>query len=406
MRSINFIRLNIVCAVLIYSACGLEYPLKTYEIILKSDGKESSNAIISTSYDLVCSTVFGGSINYTQNSIVVSGTSGSIQILQNLTCTLSIASFFDGSTTYTPTSSALVITISAAGVVSSSGSLSSPPQYNNGSGTNLYLFLTASTSSSLTFKYAYDPVLQTASIVSSCISSTCPSKPALSSIAASFNSSSINAGRFIWFSNNFTVSGINTALTTNIFISDATVTFTSGSTYTINFPDGVITLSPAASCGTTTFSQSTWQTIFPTSFVTSNNIFGQGVSMPVGTTLPGSISPVSYQARFYADQPGVSITWQWGAAVYDSNMNNYSTLGVKSAKQNDCTYNSADMPGTPENKKTSIKRGATGNGTSQYTGAQSSTATLSPSNCIPVCQGNFVRCPLVCQSAPIYFTKY
>lgn len=245
--------------------------------------------------------------------------------------------------------------------------------------------------------------MATASVVSPCTSGTCSSKPAYSSSATSFNSTIITASNYIWFTNSFSLSGLNTNVTTNIFITDATATFTSGSVYTVNFPDAVITFSPSLACGTTTYSQNMWQTTFPTLFPGGDTIFGQGVAMPVSTSLPGSISPVTYQARFYSDQPGVTVNWVWGAAVYSTNMTNYTSLGVKSGMQSDCTDNSNNPPGTPESKKSSLVKGATGNGGMQYTGHQTGTTSVSADNCIPVCSGTNVRCPLVCQAPPLTF---
>lgn len=405
------LRLFILCwFTLIVGGCSLfDSSLKTYSVSLFSrDSGDSINASISTTYNIACSSVFGGSTNFTQNGVVVSGTSGSLQILQNLNCTITIASFFDGTDTYTPTSSSLVITVTSGGAISSSGSLSSPPQYKNGSGSNLYLFLVSSSSSTLNFEYAYDPSVQSSSVVNPCVSSYCSAKPSMSSQSTSFNSTSISSGRYIWFSVSITLSGVDSSVKTNIYLTDATATFTSGSTYTVNVPDGIISITPTGTCSSTTFSQSTWQTSIPASLISSNTIFAQAVAMPVTTSLPGSITPVTYQARFYVDQPGVTVRWQWGAAVYTTNMTGYSTLGVKSAtsSNSDCTYTNSDAAGTPETKKASLTRGATGNGSSQYTGSQTSLANATTSNCTPICSGTNVRCPTVCQAPPITLVGY
>ena len=405
------LRLFILCwFTLMVSGCGLlDSSLKTYSVSLfSSDSGDSIHASISTTYNIACSSVFGGSTNFTQNGVVVSGTSGSLQILQNLNCTITIASFFDGTDTYTPTGSSLVITVTSGGAISSSGSLSSPPQYSNGSGSNLYLFLVSSSSSTLNFEYAYDPSVQSSSVVNPCVSSYCSAKPSMSSQSTSFNSTSISSGRYIWFSVRITLSGVNSSVTTNIYLTDATATFTSGSTYTVNVPDGIISITPTGTCSSTTFSQNTWQTSIPASLISSNTIFAQAVAMPVTTSLPGSITPVTYQARFYVDQPGVAVQWQWGAAVYTTNMTGYSTLGVKSAtsSNSDCTYTNSDAAGTPETKKASLTRGATGNGSSQYTGSQTSLANATTSNCTPICSGTNVRCPTVCQAPPITLVGY
>ena len=396
-------------AAMFFTSCGKEDARagdeKTYAVFLRSsDFVDAASTSISTTYNITCNSVFGGSTNFTQNSVVVTGTSGSIQILANLTCTLTLASFFDGTYTYTPSSSSLVITITASGSVSSSGSLTSPPQYNNGSGSNLYLFLTNSTSTSLTFEYTYDPSQQSDTVVNPCQSSYCSSKPSFSSESQSFNSTAISAGNDLWFAMLIAITGINTSITTNIWITDATVTFTSGTTYTVSVPDSVVTLNPNLNCGTTTFSQNMWQTTFPTTWPANTFIFGQVAAMPVATNLPGSIAGVTWQAHFYSDQPNVSVDWKWGAAVYTTNLTNYSGLSIKSGGNSDCTYNNTDDPGTPENDKSDLIAGGTGTGGSQYTGRHTSGTTITADNCIPVCSGTDVRCPLVCQAPPITLT--
>lgn len=130
-----------------------------YEIHLKN---KSTKILASPSmtFNISCTQVFGGLGTFTQNSIVITGTSGSIQILNNTNCSLTIQTFFDGTTSYSPNPTALVISITSGGVISSSGTIAAPPVYKNSLNANLYLYLTASTSSSLSFEYTYDPVAQ------------------------------------------------------------------------------------------------------------------------------------------------------------------------------------------------------------------------------------------------------
>lgn len=134
----------------------------TYQIFLSSD--ETTLANPSITFNLSCTQVFGGSGTFTQNGIVVTGPTGSIQVLSNTACTLTAQSFSDGTNTYTPNPTSLVISISAAGTVTSSGTLTNPPNYLNLS-TKVYLYMTAGSISSITFKYIFDPVVQTVTYV-------------------------------------------------------------------------------------------------------------------------------------------------------------------------------------------------------------------------------------------------
>jgi hypothetical protein len=418
MRSLPNIRTIKLCSpylmlmIFLIKGCGEPIPnasqFKTYAVTLtlKPNDPPESAASISTTYNLSCSSVFGGTTSFTENSIVVAGTPGSIQILANLSCTLTIASFFDGTSTYTPVGSALAITISATGQVSSSGSLTNPPAYTNGSGADLYLFLASSTSTSLSFEYAYDPSALSTTFVSSgvtCTTGNCSSSASTRSLQSDFTANTIPSGTYIWFNSAFTVTGINALATTNIFLTNASVSFTSTTTYNVPIPDAIITFSPTAICGSTTFAYNTWQTTVPTTgAIISGSIFLSGAAMAVTTVLPGSIKRVTFKGQFYSDQAGVTISWHWAAAVYSTNMSNLSSLGVKSAAVNDCTYINLDNPGTPENEKGSLAVGGTGSGGTNYTGTYSVTDVIAAMNCTPACTTTgYDRCPLICAQAPV-----
>lgn len=127
--------------------------------------EDTTLAAPSITFDLSCTQVFGGSGTYTQNSIVIAGNTGVVQVLSLKDCTLTLQSFSDGTYNYTPNPTPLVITINALGVVSSSETLNNPPSYINNQNTKLYLFLSGSTLNSLTFKFVYDPVPQTVTYI-------------------------------------------------------------------------------------------------------------------------------------------------------------------------------------------------------------------------------------------------
>lgn len=93
--------------------------------------------------------------------------------------------------------------------------------------------------------------------------------------------------------------------------------------------------------------------------------------MPSGG-LPGGINPVSWTASFCSDNTSAALVWKWAAAVYNSFSSNYTALGVKPVDVPTTQYNNSDPAGSPENYKTHVVAGATGNGKS-YVGGYSGT---------------------------------
>ena len=49
--------------------------------------------------------------------------------------------------------------------------------------------------------------------------------------------------------------------------------------------------------------------------------------VPTGEN-PKASNPVTWTGEFFANQTGISIGWQWAAAVYTSFSTNYNSLGV------------------------------------------------------------------------------
>jgi hypothetical protein len=83
----------------------------------------------------------------------------------------------------------------------------------------------------------------------------------------------------------------------------------------------------------------------------------------VPTNFPGGIKPVTWSGNLSADTPGLTISWQWGAAVYTSFNGdpNYNLDGVKPVDDAKASiYKNADHAGTPENEKKFVIGGATG----------------------------------------------
>jgi HYR domain len=199
------------------------------------------------------------------------------------------------------------------------------------------------------------------------------------SISANFNGTPIASGDYIWFSNVLKASGIPAA-GANIYLTSSTITFTAnGVTSHLAVPNAIVTFSPQATTASTTFANGVWHTTVPVSGI-SWNIFISGLPYHLSTSLPGAIKNVTWTGTFGTDTKGVSLQWQWAAAVYDQFSTNESSLGVKPVDDShaDPTYPNSDRPGTPEVFKSYVIGGATGGGGSNYTGGYSGTNQVTP----------------------------
>jgi hypothetical protein len=194
-------------------------------------------------------------------------------------------------------------------------------------------------------------------------------------ITSSFNSTSIPAGRFIWF-NSAIVRGSLTGITgTVIFnITNSVITFTANSQqYTLNVPNSRIRFDSTVTNATTSFVNNAWETVVPRTF--TDYVFMGGLSYQVPANLPGSITNVRWSATITINKAGARPTWKWAAAVYTS-FAAHSGLNIKpknGSTQN--PYPNNDLAGTPENFKTSLVSGAKGSGGTNYTGSYSVTST-------------------------------
>lgn len=211
------------------------------------------------------------------------------------------------------------------------------------------------------------------------------------SASTAFNATALAAGNTVWFVSRLKVSGLGSAVTT-IYARQASIAFTvNGTPYTISVPDARIIFDPAASTTTTSYDTTAqrWVTrVSPGN--NGKNVFAGGVAfaIPVGG-LPGALNPVTWTAALTVDQPGVTFTWNWAAAVYTSFSTNYNAVGVKpvdGSAQN--PYNNNDQAGAPENYKSSVTGGATGNGGTNYTGSWTSNLNVTPCQVYQI--GDFV----------------
>jgi hypothetical protein len=201
----------------------------------------------------------------------------------------------------------------------------------------------------------------------------------LSSITSNFNGTAIPSGDTIWFSSVLKASGLGSGPVT-VHVTDQVIAFQAGGTnYSLNVPDTTITFSPTTSTGATFFDagQNAWVSNLPSTF--SGNAFLGGYAFQVATALPGGINPVTWQGNFATDTAGVTLKWQWAAAVYTGFGTDYNTFDVKPLDSSSATvYHNSDHAGTPEAFKSFLVGGARGGGGSNFTGSYSATAAVIP----------------------------
>ena len=204
-----------------------------------------------------------------------------------------------------------------------------------------------------------------------------------STITGNFNGTAINQGDYIWFTGVLTVKGLGSSPTT-LYVSHASITFTANNTtYTVHVPSSAITFSSATTEATTDYVQlhplflgKGWNTQIQWSGLAGKDLM-TAVEFKVPTSgLPGGIKDVAFTATFSSFATGLTVNWQWAAAVYTSFDTDYNALGVKPVDDNKATeYKNSDHAGSPENFKSFVTGGASGGGGSNYTGSYSATGS-------------------------------
>jgi hypothetical protein len=119
-----------------------------------------------------------------------------------------------------------------------------------------------------------------------------------------------------------------------------------------------------------------WDTQLQSSGLAGNDLMtAVEFKVPSGG-LPGGIKDVSFTATFSSYATGLTVNWQWAAAVYTSFDTDYNAVGVKPVDDNKASeYKNSDHAGTPENFKSFVTGGAAGGGGSNYTGSYSATGS-------------------------------
>jgi hypothetical protein len=203
-------------------------------------------------------------------------------------------------------------------------------------------------------------------------------------LQSNFNGTPIAAGSSVWFNSVLKVNGLGSKPVT-IRMVDSTIDFTAnGSNVHLNVPNAAITFSPTVTAATTTFdaTTNTWITTVPMKL--GGNTFLAGLDFPVMNNLAGGIKPVTWQGQFQTDTSGVTVNWQWAAAVYTQFSTDSTALAVKPVDDNQASaYQNSDHAGTPENYRSLVTGGACGGGGSNFTGSYSGTAQVQPTVVLP-----------------------
>jgi hypothetical protein len=193
----------------------------------------------------------------------------------------------------------------------------------------------------------------------------------------------IASNSYIWFdavANN--VQGLpSNGAQVKLYLTNSSISFTAnGKAYVVPVPNAVVTFNSSTALGTT-FGTTTnrWSTSVPKSSLTGNT-FVTGVAFQLPNNFPAGIQNVAWSASYSTDTPGITLQWQWGAAVYSNFSTTYSTttnanvLGVNAEDG----APGPDPAGSPENYKASVVFGATGGGGTNYTGYFSAAAGVVP----------------------------
>ncbi len=199
--------------------------------------------------------------------------------------------------------------------------------------------------------------------------------PTVSMITSNFDGTAIPGGDSIWFSSVGKVSGVSLSPVT-LHITNQTISFNGT---TLNLPDTTVVLTPGAISAGVTFGPGGWSVSAPGKV--SGNVFlgGMGYQVPASGIPGGSVKSITWTGDFATDTPGISVNWQWAAAVFKTFSADETALGVKAVDANNLdVYRNSDHAGTPENFKSFVTGGARGGGGSNFTGSYSATVAVQP----------------------------
>lgn len=181
-------------------------------------------------------------------------------------------------------------------------------------------------------------------------------------------------GGDIWFSATLRARGVHAG--TYLQFQGGYIQFAAnGNTYILHVPNALITFSPSVRCASTSYHAltDTWETTVP--WNESGEIFLSALAFPVPASgFSGSIGAAKWSESFASNTPGVTVQWQWSAAVFRRFSAGYNSLGVKATQQSACPYPNDDHAGTPEEFAGAAIGGAR-RGAAQTAGAWSESVT-------------------------------
>jgi hypothetical protein len=196
------------------------------------------------------------------------------------------------------------------------------------------------------------------------------------SIDATFNGTDLtgtgtNPG--VWFNANFKVSDGEMLPGSIVRLRNSVVTI-NGTPYAV--PDAIIRFAEV-DCATTGFQNGIWITRVPVDG--DDEIFLSGVYLGFPDGLEGG-AEVTWSGMIGTDQPGVCLSWKWGAAAYTGFPEDYNEAQIKPTHHDACEYNTSHHAGTPENPdvQANVTGGARGGGGSNWTGSWSGTSEVCP----------------------------
>jgi hypothetical protein len=203
-------------------------------------------------------------------------------------------------------------------------------------------------------------------------------------ISSNFNGTAIAPNSTVWFTSVVKVSGVGPSGAT-VHMDHSVVDYTvKGVTKEVAVPDATLTFDPTATTATTKFDagSNSWTTTVPLGVGGNAFLDAFGLNLPGG--LPGGANPVTWKGTFETDTAGVSVNWQFGAAVYTQFSTDYNALNVKPVDSNNLSaYKNSDHAGTPEAFKSFVTGGARGGGGSNWTGSYSATVSIQPTVGLP-----------------------
>ncbi|MEI9808752.1 MAG: DUF4082 domain-containing protein [Bacteroidota bacterium] len=200
------------------------------------------------------------------------------------------------------------------------------------------------------------------------------------SIVANFNSSSIPAGRYIWFNSIFKPGSLGTA-PVNFYVTNAKITYTlNNQLVSLRVPDAHIKFASTINTATTKFIDGKWKTEIPISY--NGNVFMSGLSYLVPGNIPGGVRNVTWSATIETDKENASLQWKWTAGVY-TNFTGNAGLNIKPVDGLLFILNpllSLGNAGTPLNYSLFVVPGAMGAGLLNITSTYSATKTETCAN--------------------------